>query len=127
MAEAISDILKEMKMRLPNCLGVAVYSLNDGLTIAEDINYPDHDPDYTSAIHVSIWNTIKDLILLLPEGLSGKVNNILLEVKSAYFQLEMAGNEELLILAGIEHKENLGMLRVMLKKYIPRITKSLEE
>jgi predicted regulator of Ras-like GTPase activity (Roadblock/LC7/MglB family) len=116
-----------MKMRLPNCFGVAVYSLNDGLTIAEDINFPDHDPDYASAIHVSIWNNIKDLLFLLPDGLSGNVINILLEVKSAYFQLQVAGKEELLILAAIEHKENLGMLRVMLKKYIPRITRSLEE
>jgi predicted regulator of Ras-like GTPase activity (Roadblock/LC7/MglB family) len=116
-----------MKIRLPHCFGVAVYSLKDGLTIAENINFPDQDSDYTSAIHVSIWNSIEDQLALLPVGLSGKVHSILLEVKSAIFQLQSSGNEEFLILAAIKNKENIGMLRMMLTKYLPRIRKSLEE
>jgi len=127
VAESINDILKEMKMHLPNCLGVAVYSIKDGLIIAENIDFPDYEAEYTSAIHVSIWDTIKNLIILLPDGFIGKINNALLELKSAYFQLQITGNGEFLIMAAIRNKENIGMLRAMVKKFLTRINHSFEE
>ncbi len=117
MKEEIEKLIREMKESLPGCLGVGLFSLKEGLIISSEIVIPDYDPDYAAASHAHNWNVIKKFLNMLPSPITGKVKNILLELKTGYFQLDVIGDEEYLLMAGIKNAGNIGILRAVMKKY----------
>lgn len=125
MQEKLNEIVEQMKENLPNCLGVGIFSLKEGLIISQDINIPEYDPEFAAAAHADNWNVIKKFIDMLPHDITGKIQSILLELKFGYFQLEVLGNEEYLLMAGIKNEGNIGILRTVIKKFKPKFEEIL--
>ncbi len=117
MKEEIEELTREMKGSIPGCMGVGLFSLDEGLIIVSDIAIPDYDSDYAAATHSHMWDLFKKFLSMLPPSITGRVNNILLETKAGYLQLNVIGNEEYLLMAGMEKVGNIGFLRAVMKKY----------
>lgn len=125
MSEDIDKLLKEMKSSLPNCIGVGLFDLKEGMIIADDIDVPDYDPDYLSASHTDNWNFIKNFLIMLPSDMVGRIQNIVLETEPGFFQLNVLGDEKFLLMGAIENKGNIGILRSVMRKYSSRFESAL--
>ena len=126
MVNQFQDIVQKMRAQLPGALATGIFSINDGLMLAVDSGVPDTNVDAMSASHTRTWDKLNTFLKLLPDEIVGDMNGLVLEVEGYSFYISVDRGYQIAVMAACDTKAgNLGLLRVVTKRYMNKVLLTL--
>jgi len=119
MEEALKSLVQEMKNEIPDAIAVGIFSIKDGLILAHQFDIPGTDPNIASAVHANVFRTFERFLGLVPEEIAGSLKAITLSVEGAFFFI-LVDDEGRLAIITATRSSNLGILRVLARKYLDK-------
>ncbi|WP_201328034.1 roadblock/LC7 domain-containing protein [Thermotomaculum hydrothermale] len=123
----LEKLLESAAKEIAEMVGASVVNMETGLALASYSVDPSFDVSVSSAAYAEVLKQ-NDVALDLLGGpeVVGEVEDILVTTDKFYFLVRKLGNKHFLGVA-ITKKGNLGLARVIMKKYEPKMEEELAE
>ncbi len=123
----LDEILVKFKGEIPEFIATAVVNLENGLYIAGLSMDPKFDPETGAAFYSEVIKSHEKAVEMLGgEEMLGETEDILITMEKVYFLLRKLGKKHFHALV-ISRKGNLGLSRIIMKKYEPFFMEALKE
>ncbi|MDH3974438.1 MAG: response regulator [Deltaproteobacteria bacterium] len=123
----LEEIIENFKMDIPDFLATDIVRLGDGMSIGGISSDPNIDSSAASAAYAQVINSQSQAAELLGGvDIFGEAEDILITCDKIYILLRLLGENHYHQLL-LTRKANIGMGRLMMKKYEPRFMEALLE
>ena len=111
----------QMRQQVPGSMASGIFSFEDGLMLAVDSSVPDTNMDHMSNSHVRIFERMRKFLDMLPTSISGQMHSVVLDLDRSTFFMTMDHKHTLVVMVACSKDTgNLGMLRVLSKRFLQR-------
>ncbi len=120
----VGEFIDQIKSEVHGLIAVSIVELKTGMTFGSFSAVKSFDPELASAYNVEVVKAKLNAVEAL--GLSDQIEDILITLTNQIHLIKVAPNQKFFIyLAADSSKANLGMARVILRKYSEEIEKNL--
>ncbi len=124
---ALNEILEKFKSEIPEFLSTDIIRIEEGLSVGGGSIDPNFDASAASALYSEVVKANKKALELLGGADNvGETEDILVSTDKIYVLMRMLGEKHFQGLA-ITRKGNVGLARVIMKKYEPLFLEALKE
>lgn len=118
----LDEILAEFRSEVAEFVSTDIVEIASGLSIGGGSIYPDFDATVASAAYADVVKANERAIFALGgKDALGSTEDILITTEKAYILIVVYPGNKFYHGLAITRKGNLGMARVIMKKYVPRI------
>ncbi len=121
----LEGILEKFGSEVPELIETVIVRIDDGISIGGFSANPNFDLATSSAAYAEVIKSHSKAVELIGTDLVGETEDILITMENTYFLLRMLGEKHYHGLA-ITKKGNLGLSRVIMKKYEPLFMEGLK-
>ncbi|MBW2038881.1 MAG: response regulator [Deltaproteobacteria bacterium] len=122
-ANSVNAVLEEFKCEVPNFIAAEVVGIDDGIPIVAISSDPTFDPNIAAAYYAEVVKANEKALKALERG--HKIEEVLLTTDEFYLLLRILPDNRFYLGLAIAKEGNLGMARMIMKKYEDRFIESL--
>jgi CheY-like chemotaxis protein/predicted regulator of Ras-like GTPase activity (Roadblock/LC7/MglB family) len=123
MVSSINRIMEELKDEVPDLIAAEIVSIEEGVPIVAATNNPAFDPDIAAAYYTEVVKVNEKALEVLTTG--GKLEEVLLTTDECYLILRILPGTRFYVGLAITRKGNVGMTRMVIKKFEKRFIEAL--
>ncbi len=120
---SLTVVLEEFKREVPNFIAAEVVGIDDGIPIVATSSDPTFAPDVAAAYYAEVLKVNEKALKALQKG--HRIEEVLLTTDEFYLLLRILPDSRFYLGLAIAKEGNLGMARMILKKYEARFLESL--
>jgi len=115
--------VEELSREIPDYIAVEVASIDDGTPLVAVSHDPAFDPDIAAAYYTEVIKTTEKALEVLRKG--RRLEEVLLTTDECYLIVRVLPNTRFYVGVAIAKKGNIGMARMVMKKYEKRFVETL--
>jgi len=120
---SLTVIVEELSREIPDSIAVEVASIDDGTPLVAAAHDPTYDPDTAAAYYAEVVKTTEKALEVLKKG--RKLEEVLLTTDECYLIVRILPGTRFSVGAAIAKEGNIGMARMVMKKYEKRFIETL--
>jgi CheY-like chemotaxis protein/predicted regulator of Ras-like GTPase activity (Roadblock/LC7/MglB family) len=121
--DSLNMIVEELSREIPDYIAVEVASIDDGTPLVAVSHDPAFDPDIAAAYYTEVIKTTEKALEVLRKG--RRLEEVLLTTDECYLIVRVLPNTRFYVGVAIAKKGNIGMARMVMKKYEKRFVETL--
>jgi len=123
MVGSLNVIVEELSREIPDYIAVEVVSINDGTPLVAISHDPTFDPDTTAAYYTEVVKTSEKALEVLRKG--RRLEEVLLTTDECYLIVRILPGTRFYVGVALAKEGNIGMARMVMKKYEKRFVETL--